>query len=62
MNECPSIQTIRRDDVIGTCEFTIGDLLDDGINGGYEMVDADGASVGTVNVSINYEAGDGKSF
>lgn len=51
-----------RDDVIGTTEFTIADLLDDGINGEYEMADADGNSVGNINVNINFEAGDGKYF
>lgn len=54
---CP---TFRRDDVIGTAEFPISDLLDNGINGEYEMMDADGNSVGTVTVNINFEAGDGK--
>lgn len=38
----------------------IADLLDDGINGEYEMNDADGNSVGTVNVNINFESGDGE--
>lgn len=56
------MQLIRRDDVIGTCEFPICDLLDDGINGEYDMVDADGNSVGKVTVSINFEAGDGMYF
>lgn len=46
--------------MIATKEFHISDLLDDGINGEYEMCDADGNSVGTVNVSINFESGDGK--
>lgn len=40
-------------------EFPIADLLDDGINGDYEMADADGNSVGTVSVNINFESGDG---
>lgn len=49
----------RRDEVLGTVEFTICDLIDDGINGEFEMVDADGESVGQVSVNINYTAGDG---
>lgn len=52
----------RRDDVIATVEFAIADLLDDGINGEFEMSDADGNVVGTVCVNINFEAGDGKSI
>lgn len=49
-----------RDDVIGTREFTLCDLLDDGINGEQELFDADGNSVGTVDVSIEFEEGEGK--
>lgn len=52
---------ISRDDIIATKEFAIADLLDDGINGEYEMYSEDGEPVGTVNVNINYEAGEGKS-
>lgn len=50
-----------RDDVVATREFPIADLLDDGINDTVEMFDADGNSVGTVDVNINFEEGDGKS-
>lgn len=50
----------RRDDVIATVVFPIADLLDDGINGEYEMNDADGNPVGTVSVNINFESGDGE--
>lgn len=51
----------RRDDVIATAEFPICDLVDnDGIEGGYDMYDVDGNSVGTVNVNLQYEEGDGK--
>lgn len=32
----------------------------EGINGPVELCDADGNVVGTVNVSVNFEEGDGK--
>lgn len=53
------MRVLSRDDVIATTEFVIADLMDDGINGEYEMLDADGNSVGTVGVNINFEEGDG---
>ena len=46
--------------MIGTAEFNIADLLDDGINGEFDMYDAEGESVGTVSVNLNFEAGEGK--
>lgn len=55
--------TFSRDDVIATAEFSIGDLLDDGINEDeVEMCDADGNAVGTVAVNINFEEGDVNFF
>lgn len=47
----------RRDDLIGTVEFPISDTVD-GINGEFEMHDAEGNSIGTVDVNINFEEGD----
>jgi len=45
--------------VLGIVEFPISDVLDDGLNGTYEMMDADGNGVGSVEVNINFEEGDG---
>lgn len=36
----------------------ICDLLDDGITGSHELLNADGESVGTVDVNITFEPGD----
>lgn len=52
----------RRDDVIATKEFCISDLLDDGINGEFEMLKEDGEPSGTITVNINFEEGDVNFF
>lgn len=50
-----------RDDVIGTVEFPIGDTVS-GINGSFDVKDAEDNSVGTVDVNINFEEGDVSMF
>lgn len=47
--------------MIATAEFEISDIIGDGINDTVELVDSDGNSVGTVDISITFEEGDGTS-
>ncbi|CAN8070793.1 unnamed protein product [Agarophyton chilense] len=54
--------TCDRDDVIGTVEIPIADLLDDGINDDVQICSENGDSVGTVAVNINFEEGDVNMF
>eukprot|EP00177_Eucheuma_denticulatum_P002441 GFKZ01004388.1.p2 GENE.GFKZ01004388.1~~GFKZ01004388.1.p2 ORF type:complete len:133 (+),score=32.25 GFKZ01004388.1:358-756(+) len=53
--------TFSRDDVIATRELPISEAVE-GMNGDYELFDAEGNSVGTVDVSINFEEGDVNFF
>lgn len=48
--------------MIGTAEFDIGNIVGygaDGINESVEIIDSEGSSIGTVDVSISFEEGEG---
>lgn len=54
-----------RDDVVAQAEFDIDSIVGygaDGINESVELLDTDGNSVGTVDISISFEEGDGTSL
>ena len=53
------IYTVTRDDLIASGEITFASLEEGAFSGDLELTTSDGESVGTVELNIEYEPGDG---
>ncbi len=54
--------TFSRDDLLGSWEIKFGTLEEYAVVGDMDMHNAEGKKIGTIDVSVEYEAGDGTVF